>query len=151
MKSALFSLLFFISLTAFPQESNAGYNADLADSLGADDYGMKSYYFVLLKTGEANIVDKDSLSKLFKGHFDNISRMADSGNLIVSGPFMQNERSYRGLFIIEAENEDSLQVMLNKDPTIALGVFEAEVTPWYGSAALPTYYENHRKIEKLKP
>jgi len=38
---------------ATAQTNNPNYDKALADSLGADDYGMKSYVFVILKSGPA--------------------------------------------------------------------------------------------------
>jgi uncharacterized protein YciI len=151
MKSAHIILFTLIGLSCLAQNHSTQYDPALADSLGADEYGMKTYFFVLLKTGDTVINNKDSLSTMFQGHFENMSKMADLGNLVVAGPFMKNERDYRGIFIIEAENEEALMEMLHDDPTIKQGVFEAEVTPWYGSAALATYYETHKKIAKLNP
>jgi len=50
------------------------YNKQLADSLGADDYGMKIYVLVILKTGKAKIEDKQKADSLFLGHLQNIKR-----------------------------------------------------------------------------
>ncbi|MCZ4408445.1 hypothetical protein O3Q51_06480 [Cryomorphaceae bacterium 1068] len=52
----LFSLLLIFDLSA----QNPNYDADLAKQLGADDYGMKMYSLVILKTGTNQVTDKDS-------------------------------------------------------------------------------------------
>ena len=36
-------------------------------------------------------------------------------------------------------------------PAIAAGIFDVELIPWYGSAAIPTYLDVHRLIEKQSP
>ena len=54
--------------------SNPNYEKALADSLGGDDYGMKSYFFVILKTGTNKTKDKELISESFRGHMDNINR-----------------------------------------------------------------------------
>ncbi|RYY60611.1 MAG: hypothetical protein EOO05_09310 [Chitinophagaceae bacterium] len=41
--------------------------------------------------------------------------------------------------------------MLAMDPAIAANLFDVEIYPWYGSAALPMYLPFHKKIEKKKP
>ena len=57
-------------------------NKKLADSLGADERGMKTYMLVILKTGpkDAEITDKIQRSELFKGHFSNMEAMEKQEN-----------------------------------------------------------------------
>lgn len=57
-------------------DSKISYNQKLADSLGADQYGMKAYTIVMLKTGTAKIDDKEKRSELMKGHMENIGKLA---------------------------------------------------------------------------
>lgn len=151
MKKLLLLPFLLIGMSMTAQNQNPLYDAGLAKELGADDYGMKNYIFVLLKTGNAEIDDPEQRKEMFAGHFDNISKMAEMGKLVVAGPYGKNDNEYRGLFILDVESEEEAMKLLNNDPTIANGIFEVELTPWYGSAALPTYLENHKKIEKLSP
>jgi uncharacterized protein YciI len=141
------SLLAVSTLTA----QNPNYDAELANELGADDYGMKMYSLVILKTGPNQIQDKDSSAVLMRGHLDNITRLAENDLLTVAGPFGKNDLKYRGLFILNLPTKKEAEELLSTDPAIAAGVFETEIIPWYGSAALPTYLENHAKIELTKP
>lgn len=127
------------------------YDSTLAKHYGADDYGMKSYVMVILKTGVADISDKKKLDSLFRGHLDNISRLADAGKLVVAGPFHKNHRGYRGVFILNVPNFDAAKELLATDPAIQANVFDTELFMWYGSAALPAYLETHKKITKENP
>jgi len=127
------------------------YDSTLAKKLGADEYGMKNYIFVILKTGPNKINDTKILDSLFTGHLNNITRLADEGKLIVAGPFGKNEKTYRGLFILNVTSFEEAEKLLQTDPTIKEKVLVAEMYNWYGSAALPSYLEVHRKIEKSKP
>ncbi|HRN98293.1 MAG TPA: hypothetical protein PLA69_03100, partial [Flavobacterium sp.] len=86
MKSILLCLL--LSLSAFSQQTS--YNESLAVKLGADDYGMRQYVLVILKTGPAKPADAER-QKLMAGHMENIGRMADEGMLVMAGPFLKNE------------------------------------------------------------
>ena len=91
MKNLLFLLFFCFSCTILQaQSSNSQYDKVLADSLGGDDYGMKMYTFVILKTGPNPIHDKKIRDSLFAGHMANINRLAAMGKLIVAGPFETN-------------------------------------------------------------
>lgn len=143
-------LLFCFSLSGTCQVENSKYDKLLADSLGGDDYGMKSYIFVILKTGPNKIEDKNILDSLFKGHMDNIGRLAATGKLIVAGPLGKNDKTYRGIFILNVTTPEEANALLETDPVIKEKVLEAEVFKWYGSAALPTYLPYHEKIEKKK-
>lgn len=127
------------------------YDKTLADSLGADDYGMKSYVLVILKTGKAVVEDKDKVNEIFHGHLDNISRLAEEGKLTLAGPLMKNEKEYRGIYILNVQTVEEAAVLLETDPAIKTGLLEPELFSWYGSAALPGYLDMHKRIEKLKP
>lgn len=145
-------LAFAVSIFTFSvqaQTPNPGYNKALADSLGADNYGMKSYTFVLLKTGPAVIDDKEKRAELFKGHMDNINKMANEGKLIVAGPFGKNDQGYRGIFIFHNVTAEEITEMLKNDPTIVEKIFVVDIVPWYASAALPTYLPIAKKIEQF--
>src|SRR4030095_3473177 len=95
MKILIAMVTALFSLVANCQTSNPEYNKALADSLGADDYGMKGYVFVILKTGPAKIESKQTVDSLFRGHLININRLAGLGKLVIAGPFKKHDRSYR--------------------------------------------------------
>ncbi|HTN45288.1 MAG TPA: YciI family protein [Flavipsychrobacter sp.] len=144
-------LLIFTLLSCqnlYAQRSDQAYDSSLAKSLGADDYGMKMYVFVLLKTGSKTIENKTVRDSLFSGHLANINRLADEGKLVVAGPFAKNELSYRGIFILNVKTEEEAKALLETDPAIKENLLHPEIVKWYGSAALPTYLETHKKIEK---
>lgn len=142
------ALLFNMSVNA--QADNPTYDKILADSLGGDDYGMKPYVLVMLKTGTNKTENKSITDSLFKGHMANIGRLADEGKLIVAGPLKKNDKSYRGIFILNVKTIEQADSLLITDPAIKEKLLDAELYQWYGSAALPTYLKFHDKIEKKK-
>lgn len=139
-------LLLIISATAFAQKPT--YDSILAKKLGADERGMKKYVFCILKTGPANITDKVKKDSLFAGHMKNIGRLADEGKLAVAGPFMKNDRQYRGIYIFNVATIKEAEELTLTDPAIKAGIFVVELTEWYGSAALMATPEIHKKLEK---
>lgn len=146
--------LFIIILTnifSFAQTKNPNYDKALADSLGSDDYGMKSYIFVILKTGTNTSKDEEVRNKAFRGHMNNIVRLAEEGKLIVAGPLNKNDKDYRGLFIFDVKSKEEVKKHLNTDPAISAKYLAYEIFEWYGSAALPVYLDTHTKIEKYRP
>ena len=152
MKKLLTILCFLLIGTSIQaQTTNPSYDKALADSLGADDYGMKSYIFVVLKTGSANIEYKQQVSDLFRGHMENINRLVADKKLIVAGPFGRNEQGYRGLFILDVKTKEEAQALVDTDPAVKEKLLDAELFEWYGSAALSTYLEAAHKITKTSP
>ncbi len=131
--------------------SNPKYDAALARRLGADEYEMKGYILVILKTGTTETTDKVLIRKSFQGHQENISRLVKKGKLIVAGPLGKNDRTYRGIFILNEESIEEAEQLLKTDPAIEAGLLDFELYNWYGSAALPEYLELSDKIWKMKP
>jgi hypothetical protein len=99
-------MLIWHVITVTGQTANPNYDADLALELGGDDYGMKSYILVILKTGTKPSDDIDFVRTAFRGHLDNIGRLVETGQLIVAGPLEKNEQTYRGIFILNVPTVD---------------------------------------------
>ncbi len=125
------------------------YDAALAEELGADEYGMKSYVMVVLKTGPAEITDEDQRNEIFRGHFANIERLADAGILVFAGPFM-NADDKRGLYIFNVTEIADAEALVETDPAVAAGIFVSEYTQFYGSAALMRIPDLHTRIQRTK-
>ena len=132
------------------QELNPDFNKALADSLGADENGMKSYVLVILKTGSKVIENKDERALIFKGHMDNIKRLVNEGKLVVAGPFGKNDLTYRGLFILNVKTTEEAKIICDTDPAVKAGIFDVDLIPWYGLAALGEYIDISKKIARFK-
>ncbi|SHI63747.1 YciI family protein [Flavobacterium terrae] len=151
MKKILILLFTISSITiAAAQEKLEPYDEKLAKELGADEYGMKSYVFCILKTGSNTTSTVEEKKKYFEGHMENINRLAKEGKLVVAGPFMKNDRNYRGIFIFNCKTVEEAQKLVETDPAVQAKIFEAELTPWYSSAALMQVSSNHEKLAKTK-
>ena len=151
MKTLVFlSLLTVFSISVSAQTENPKYDKALADSLGGDEYGMKPYVLVILKTGINKTADKATVDSLFNGHMANINRLVDSGLLVVAGPLQKNEKSYRGIFIFNVKTVEEAKKLLVTDPAVKEKLLDAELFVWYGSAALPLYLKSHELVEKKK-
>lgn len=146
------TLLILVAAPVFlnGQVPNPAYDKELAGKLGGNDNGMKSYVLVILKTGTNNITDKVLRDSLFAGHMNNIKRLADLGKLIVAGPFGTNDKGYRGIFLFNVASVEEARELVMTDPTVKEKVFDAEILPWYGSAAIPEYLKYHDRIIKTK-
>ncbi len=143
--------LLLTSPSLWAQIENPKYDKALADSLGADAYGMKSYVLVILKSGSATIEEKGKMAAIFRGHLDNINRLAKAGKLVVAGPLGKNDKAYRGIYVFDVKTTEEAETLLKTDPAIESGLLDAELFSWYGSAALPAYLKVHERIEKERP
>lgn len=144
-------LILSIGLVANGQNTNPNYDSTLAKKYGADDYGMKGYILVILKTGTNKTTDKEFINRCFVGHMENINRLAKNGKLVVAGPLGKNDKTYRGIFILNSTSLDEAKELLQTDPAIKENIFEVEIYNWYGSAALSEYLESADKIWKINP
>ncbi len=151
MKHILLFCLSLVMVSISFGQSSSSFNKTLADSLGADEYGMKQYMLIILKTGSDTSAGKEKTDQLFRGHMANINKMATDGKLVVAGPFGKNDRRYRGIFILNVKTEVEAKSLLANDPAISGNLLAAEIYPWYGSAALPMYLDDHKKIERAAP
>lgn len=152
MKIFIALALFLITgITAAAQTVNPDYDSTLARKTGADEYGMKMYVLVILKSGSNKVSDQTERDSLFAGHMRNIRKLAGMKKLVVAGPLENNDKSYRGIFVLDAQTFDEAKALMEPDPTIKQKVFEVELYQWYGSAALPEYLESADKIWKKRP
>ena len=132
--------------------TNPNFDKALAEKLGGDDYGMKSYYLVILKTGTNTTTDKELINESFKGHMNNINKLVDEGKLIVAGPLGKNDKNYRGIFILSnIASIEEAKTLLQSDLAIKNGILDYDIFNWFGSAALPEYLPMADKIWKTKP
>lgn len=146
MKIVMFFLIMAVSM--FAQKTNPNYDADLAKRLGADDYGMKKFILVILKTGSNESSNKAAKDSCFAGHMKNMSTMVDNKQLIVAGPISKNEKSYRGIFILNLSTIEDAKKLLKTDPAINAKYLKPELYEWYGSAALSEYLDASDKVWK---
>ena len=143
--------LLFINNNLFAKEPNPNYDPALASKLGADDYGMKSYIFVILKSGNNTDTNSELRNSAFAGHMKYINRLVKEGKLIVAGPMGKNENDYRGIFILNVNSIEEAKKLLETDAAIKANYLQADLYNWYGSAALSEYLEASDKIWKIKP
>ena len=147
-RSMLLSVFLLLNLISFAQEAESNYDEKLAKALNADERGMKQYVFCILKTGNNTTATEAEKIDLLKGHMDNIGRLAKEGKLVLAGPFMKNDRNYRGIYIFNVATVEEAKALVATDPAVRANLFEVELTPWYGTAALQEILRIHEKLKK---
>ncbi|MBT2564843.1 hypothetical protein J7E50_23585 [Pedobacter sp. ISL-68] len=149
-KLFLFISLITATLAIQAQEKKAKviYDEALAKKLGADNYGMKMYVLVILKSGTNTTETKAKTDSLFAGHMANMGKMVEAQKLVVAGPMGKNDKNYRGIFVLNTKSIEEAKQLLESDPAIKAKLLEPELYNWYGSAALAEYLPFHDKIQK---
>ena len=142
----LFSVNIFAQNSAKPVDQ---YDAELANRVGADDYGMRQYVFAILRAGKAKRPAGKEMEALQAGHLKNIMRLGDEGKLALAGPFM-DDGEMRGIFIFNVATVEEAKKLVAADPLISGGYLDVEFHPWYGSAALMDVVPEHKKLQKKK-
>ena len=125
-----------------------GFDAELARRTGADDYGMRSYVLVILRTGPTPVKDPEARKAMFAGHMANMDRLAKEGKLALAGPFGDAGGDWRGLFVFAVKDIDEAKALTATDPVIRQGEMVAEYHAWYGSAATMLISELHGKLAR---
>lgn len=123
------------------------FDAELAKKVGADDYGMRSYVLVVLKSGPNKMPPGKERDEMFKGHFANMNRLAAEGKLALAGPF-DGVDGWRGLFIFAVADIEEAKKYVATDPVIIKGEMIAEYHKYKGSAALMLVNEAHDRVAK---
>jgi len=126
---------------------NPAYDEALARAAGADDYGMRNYVLVILKTGPTPVPAGPERDTMFRGHFANMKRLAEEGKLVLAGPF-DGAEGWRGMFVFDVAEIADAEALVATDPVVQHGEMVAEYHKYYGSAALRFVNETHQKLAK---
>lgn len=129
------------------QIEETDFDSLLAQQLGADEYGMKSYVMAFLKAGPNRTQDSLEAARIQEAHMANINRMAEEGKLILAGPFL-DDGELRGIYVFDVATIEEAEALTNTDPAVQAGRLVMELHPWYGSAALMQVNAQHEKITK---
>lgn len=129
MKKILISILIIVGLTqlSFAQKDSTNKNPGEK---------IKQFWMVILKTGpeDATITDSTERSKIFAGHFANMTKLYNDGILKAAGPFGKNDFTWRGLFILDCKTKEDAESYVRTDPSVAANVFIYDIIPWYSEA-----------------
>jgi len=130
-----------------PAPASPAFDAALAEALGADEYGMRQYVLVILKTGPTPVPAGAARDEMFRGHFANMKRLAAEGKLALAGP-LDGVDGWRGLFILAVDDLEEAAALVATDPVVIQGEMVAEYHAYYGSAAVMLVNETHEKVAR---
>jgi uncharacterized protein YciI len=132
---------------AHAEEVAPTFDPALAAAVGADEHGMRRYVLVILKSSPTPVPPGPARDEMFKGHFANMTRLADEGKLALAGP-LDGVDGWRGLFILAVSDIEEARALVATDPVVAQGEMVPEFHKYYGSAALMLVNEGHGKVAR---
>jgi uncharacterized protein len=121
------TLVFILSIILFPFFISTAN----AQSKIEEDFQMKQYFMVFLKSGLNRSQDSITAVKIQEGHLENITRLFNEKKLILAGPFL-DDGLYRGIFIFDVATLEEVTQLLQTDPAVKSGRLGYEIHPWYG-------------------
>ncbi len=87
----------------------------------------KTYTIVFLnRKADAEKIDKETETKLFQGHMDNINRLAKEGKLLAAGPF----EGGGGIFILNTTTLNEAELWISTDPAVKAKRWNIEILPY---------------------
>ncbi|MFK7759756.1 MAG: YciI family protein [Phycisphaerales bacterium] len=90
---------------------------------------METYSFVYILTGPATDIEPAIQQEAFQGHFSNMTRMAEEGDLLIAGPYWQPQTwdDMRGMWIFNTRDLDKASTLAATDPPGKLGIFVFDI------------------------
>ena len=98
----------------------------------AEPEGMTTYYLGFLKRGPSwTRARTPEIEALQEAHLANIRRLAETGELLLAGPFTDNGE-LRGLFLFQVDSLEKAKARCDTDPMVKAGHLVVELHPWMG-------------------
>lgn len=89
-----------------------------------------NYVFGLLVRGPKwTAAETDETKSLQAGHMANINRLAETGKLVLAGPFFDGGER-RGVFIFKVDTLEEAQALTATDPAVKAGRLQIELHRW---------------------
>ena len=129
MKELLFLVftILLLSVNVSAQEQR-----EFSYSEGDTTYTMKRYVFMLLNSGDTKSKTQEEAAKYQEMHLAHLSKLAETGKLIVAGPF-DGGGEHRGLLIFDVETVDEALKLEGEDPMVKTDRLRMEAFYWWGA------------------
>ena len=88
---------------------------------------MENLYAIIYTPGRSWIAEASVFDQPLREHGAYMARLHDEGVVVHGGPFTDNAG---GLVIVAAESDAAAQSVVENDPAVQSGVFDASFHPW---------------------
>jgi uncharacterized protein YciI len=108
---------------------------------GPTGWEMETYYVGLIFRGPAWTPEKTpEIMDLQKAHLANITRLAESGKLVLAGPFV-DDGDLRGMFVFRVSSIEEARALCDTDPAVKAGRLRVDLHPWYSAKGIAIVQE----------
>ena len=98
-----------------------------------EEWEMATYQVAFLRRGPAwTPGSTPELEKLQAAHLAHIGKMAETGKLIIAGPFSDGG-DLRGMFIFRVDTVEEAKALAEQDPAVKAGRLVLEWHPWFAA------------------
>ena len=126
-------LLLLFVLAVFAISVSAQDQREFSYNEGDTTYTMKRYVFMLLNSGETKSKTNEEAAKYQEMHMAHLGKLAESGKLIVAGPFDGDKGDHRGLLIFDVETVEEALELEGEDPMVKSDRLRMEAFYWWGA------------------
>jgi len=92
---------------------------------------LVEFHMALLKQGPKwTAADNPETTRLHEEHVKYVMSLIDSGKAVIAGPFTQGG-DIAGVFVFRAKSAAEAKEWVDADPTVAAGIYVAEMHPWW--------------------
>jgi len=92
---------------------------------------LVEFHMALLKHGPKwTAADNPETTRLHEEHVKYVMSLIDSGKAVIAGPFTQGG-DIAGVFVFRAKSAAEAKEWVDADPTVAAGIYVAEMHPWW--------------------
>lgn len=131
MKKLIPALALLAMLIVCPQDPAIG-----QDQSHGKPIEMTTYYVGFLYRGARwTPGETRELQRLQEEHLANIRRLADSGKLLLAGPFTDGG-DLRGMFVFKVDSMEEAKALADGDPAVKAGRLRVELHPWYSAKGI---------------
>ncbi|WP_233595634.1 MULTISPECIES: YciI family protein [Corallococcus] len=125
------SALLLLALSSTPAAPSA--SATKPGAPAEKKFEFEKHYLVLLKRApNAPKTEPAALQKLQEEHLAHLTRMGESGKMVLAGPFdEQDDVGMRGACIYRTETKQEARQLAEQDPMVKAGRLQVEVLAWY--------------------
>ncbi len=101
----------------------------VADQKSGPQSAMRDYIFTYLVLDHPEELSEDEMSTAMAGHFSNMTKMAEAGDLLIAGPLAEPriDETYRGIFVFATDDIEKGRSLVASDPSVIAHVFKPEM------------------------
>jgi uncharacterized protein YciI len=100
-----------------------------ASGQGQPEPAQNEYIFSYLVLDAPEQLSPDAMNTAMQGHFANMSKLAQEGDLLIAGPLAEPriDTTYRGIFVFSTGDIEKGRQLFATDPSVQAGVFRPEM------------------------